>query len=137
MAVMVEGSGDGLGLSLQDGLPSMAQLLQPAQDKLRQQLLATRQRLEEELRERRYAIKVRLPCKTFSSISRRTMLRNRLHLHPSKCCRRRKSVDSTLEWSCMATNSNWHKSRLVLSKAGAKYWSSQHGGKMRSPSQQR
>ena len=60
MGIMVEGSGDGLGLCLQDGLPSMAQLLQPAQDKLRQQLLATKQRLEEELRERCYAIKVRL-----------------------------------------------------------------------------
>ena len=60
MGIMVEGSGDGLGLCLHDGLPSMAQLLQPAQDKLRQQLLATKQRLEEELRERCYAIKVRL-----------------------------------------------------------------------------
>ena len=58
--MLVEGSGDGLGLQLQDGLPSMAQLLQPAQDKLRQQLLATKQRLKEELRQRRYAIKVRI-----------------------------------------------------------------------------
>ena len=58
MAMLLEGSGGGLGLQLQDGMPSMAQLLQPAQDKLRQQLLATKQRLQEELRERRYTIKV-------------------------------------------------------------------------------
>ena len=63
------------------------------------------------------------------------MLWIRYNLHLSKCCRRRKSADSTLEWSYMATNSSWHKSRLVLSKARAKYWTSQHGGKMRNPSQ--
>ena len=56
----VEASGGGLALQLQDGLPVMAQLLQPAQDKLREQLLKTKQRLEEELREQRYAIKVRI-----------------------------------------------------------------------------
>ena len=41
-------------------LPADHPLLQQAQEKLKQQLLAIKQRLEEELQERKYAIKVQL-----------------------------------------------------------------------------
>ena len=39
-------------------LPADHPMLQQAQEKLKEQLLATKQRLEEELQERKYAIKV-------------------------------------------------------------------------------
>ena len=41
-------------------LPADHPMLRQAQEKLKEQLLATKQRLEEELQERRYAIKVPL-----------------------------------------------------------------------------
>ena len=44
-------------------LPADHPMLQQAQEKLKEQLLATKQRLEEELQERTYAIKVQVPPK--------------------------------------------------------------------------
>lgn len=45
-------------------LPADHPMLQQAQDKLKEQILATKKRLEEELQERKYAIKVRRHAQT-------------------------------------------------------------------------
>ena len=62
-------SADDLQQSHDDGpfhgsLPADHPMLQQAQEKLKQQLLAIKQRLEEELQERKYAIKVPLATQT-------------------------------------------------------------------------
>jgi len=74
-------------------LPPDHPMLQQAQDKLKEQLLATKQRLEEELRERQYAIKVLSPIKAAihheHSIWQGSILLRLTNRHVSHICSQR------------------------------------------------